>query len=127
VNFKFAKEDITNILTDESSAESLGRQNIIYSIGLFDYLPNIVMKKLVYVLFNALRLGGKLIFTHKNREKTFPAIPPDWASDWKFLQRNKEEVTALLHDCGISGFSLSSEADDFGYIHYFTLTRTVSS
>jgi SAM-dependent methyltransferase len=123
MQLKFIKEDILNIFKNESVAQSLGRQDIIYSVGLFDYLPNRVFKKLLYALYPLLQKEGRLILTHKNREKTFPIIPPDWFCGWRFIPRNREEVTKLLYDSGISGFSLSTESDDFGYIYYFTLTK----
>jgi enamine deaminase RidA (YjgF/YER057c/UK114 family) len=123
IEFKFIKEDIMNIIKDESVAQSLGKQNLIYSIGLIDYLPDSILKKLIHALYQLLLKDGKLILTHKNREKNFPPIPLDWFCDWKFVSRDKEEVYKLFYDCGISGFSLFLEVDDFGYIYYFTITK----
>jgi len=123
VEFKFIKEDIMNLIKDESTAFLADRQDLIYSIGLIDYLPDRVLKKLIAILYQLLKNNGKLILTHKNREKTFPPIPPDWFCDWKFVPRNKEEVIKLIYTSGISEFSFSVESDDFEYIYYFTLTR----
>ncbi|MCM8824483.1 MAG: PilZ domain-containing protein [Candidatus Omnitrophica bacterium] len=123
VEFKFIKEDVMNLIKNESTILSLGKQDLIYSIGLIDYLPDRILKKLIYALYQLLEKDGKLILTHKNREKTFPPIPPDWFCDWKFVPRNKEEVIDLFYKCGISDFSLSTESDDFEYIYYFTITK----
>lgn len=123
VDFKFVKEDIMNIIKSEKVAQSLGKQDLIYSIGLIDYLPDRVLKKLIYALYELLEKDGQLILTHKNREKTFPPLPPDWFCDWKFVPRNKEEVVKLFYDCGFSGFILTSESDDFEHIFYFTITK----
>jgi len=123
VEFKFIKEDIMNLIKNDKSSESIGEQDLIYSIGLIDYLPDRVLKKLIYVLYQLLKKEGRLILTHKNREKTFPPLPPDWFCDWKFVSRNKDEVIKLFYTCGISEFSLSSESDDFEYIYYFTIIK----
>lgn len=123
IAFKFIKEDVMNIVKNASTAQSFGKQDLIYSIGLIDYLPDRVLKKLIYALFQLLQKDGKLILTHKNKEKTFPPLPPDWFCDWKFVSRNKEEATKLFYDCGISDFSLSTGSDDFEYIYYFTITK----
>src|SRR3989338_1620215 len=123
VEFKFIKEDIINIIKDEDVAQSLGVQNLIYSIGLIDYLPDRILKRLINALYRFLPRGGKLVLTHKNKEKTFPTIPPDWFCDWKFVPRNKEEIINLFYDCGVSKFTLSSDSDDFEYIYYFTITK----
>lgn len=123
VDLKFLKEDVMNLIKNESIALLIGRQNLIYSIGLIDYLPDRVLKKLIYALYRLLQKNGRLILTHKNREKTFPPIPPDWFCDWKFVSRNKEEAIKLFHDSGISDFLLSWDADDFEYVYYFTITK----
>jgi hypothetical protein len=123
VELRFIKEDIINIIKNENAAQSLGAQNLIYSIGLIDYLPDRILKRLINALYRLLPKDGKLILTHKNKERTFPSIPPDWFCDWKFVSRNKEEVIKLFYNCDISGFTLSSDSDDFGYIHYFTITK----
>jgi len=123
IEFKFIKEDIMNLVKNESSSQTLGKENLIYSIGLIDYLPDMVLKKLIYALYQLLQKDGKLILTHKNRDKTFPPLPPDWFCDWKFVPRNKEEAIHLFYNCGISEFSLNCESDDFGYIYYFTITK----
>lgn len=123
VEFKFIKEDIINIIKDGNVAQLLGVQNLIYSIGLIDYLPDRILKRLINALYMLLPRGGKLVLTHKNKEKTFPTIPPDWFCDWKFVPRNKEEIINLFYDCGVSKFILSSDSDDFEYIYYFTITK----
>lgn len=123
VEFKFIKEDVMNMIKNENVAQSIGVQNLIYSIGLIDYLPDRILKRLIHALYKLLPKGGKLILTHKDREKTFPSIPPDWFCDWKFVSRNKEEALKLFYDCGISKFTLTSDSDDFGYIYYFTITK----
>jgi SAM-dependent methyltransferase len=124
IQFKFIKQDVMELIKDEKIANALGKHNLIYSIGLIDYLPDRVLKKLIAALYQLLEKGGQLILTHKNSEKTFPPLPPDWFCDWKFVPRNKEETVNLFYTCGIDGFSLSIESDDFAYIYYFTLAKT---
>lgn len=123
ISFNFLKEDVMNIGKEGSPTQSLGKQDIIYSIGLIDYLPDRILGKLLNALYQLLHKDGKLILTHKNKEKTFPPVPPDWFCDWKFVSRNKDEVIKLFHNCGFSNFSLETEADDFEYIYYFTITK----
>ena len=123
VTFKFIKEDIMNMIKNESPEQAYGKYDLVYSMGLIDYLPDNILKKLMPLLFRLLKTGGSLIVTHKNREKTYPSLPPDWFCDWKFVPRNKDETIKLFHDSGLSGFSLSTQSDDFGYIYYFEITK----
>lgn len=123
VHFNFIREDVLSIGKEGSLVKPLGKQDLIYSIGLIDYLPDRILSKLIYALYQLLPKGGKLILTHKNKEKTFPPVPPDWFCDWKFVPRNKNEVIELFHNCGLSDFSLEMDVDDFEYIYYFTITK----
>jgi SAM-dependent methyltransferase len=124
IEFKFVKEDIMNVIKGDVPIENrFSKQDLVYSIGLIDYLGDADSKKLIRSLYQLLREGGKLILTHKNRDKTFPPIHPDWLCDWKFVPRNKDEVVRLFYTCGISGFSTSWESDNFGYVFYYILTK----
>lgn len=123
IEFKFVKEDVLKIARNEPCVQSLDKPNLIYSIGLIDYLPDRALKDLIHTLYQLLQKDGKLILTHKNREKIFPTLPPDWFCDWRFVSRNKEEVMQLFHASGISKFSIYSESDEFGYIYYFIVTK----
>jgi hypothetical protein len=123
VNFKFVKEDIMNMVKIDNAEKMYGKFDLIYSIGLIDYLPDRVLKRLVKVLYGLLHQNGKLVLTHKNKEKTFPPLPPDWFCDWKFVPRSKEEAVKLFYNCELSRFDFSVDPDDFEYIYYFTLTK----
>ncbi|MCM8756751.1 MAG: PilZ domain-containing protein [Candidatus Omnitrophica bacterium] len=122
-SFKFINQSVLDIIKPTYPLDNLGKFNLIYSPGLGDYLPNRILKKFIYTLYQLLETNGKLIITHKNREKTFPPLFPDWLCNWKFVLRNKEEIINLIYNCGISNFSLSSESDHFNYIYYFTITK----
>ena len=117
------KNDLFALMKNEKFCESLGSQDLIYSIGLIDYLPDRILKKWLQFFYQLLHKGGKFIVTHKNKEKTFPPLPPNWFCDWKFVPRSKDEVVNFLYNCGLDKFSLDIKVDDFIYIYYFTLTK----
>ena len=123
VELKFIKEDVMNIVRNKASVQTYGKQDLIYSIGLIDYLPDRILKKLISALFALLQKGGWLVLTHKNKEKTFPPLPPDWFCNWKFVPRSRDEVIKLFSDCGFSDCLLPVVSDDFEYIYYFTLIK----
>ena len=111
------------LLKTENCLAEYGNQNLIYSIGLVNYLSNDEIKNFIDVFYKLLGPGGKLIFSHKNKEKTIPTLLPGWFCDMKAYSRNKEDVYKLIYNCGISDFSLSLESDDFEYIYYFTIKK----
>lgn len=123
IKFNFLKEDVMTVIKDTNFLNSFEKQDLVYSIGLIDYLPDRILKRFTQFCYGILQENGKLILTHKNKEKNFSPLPPDWFCDWKFVPRNKEEVISLIHNCGIKNFSLLTEADEFNDIFYFTVIK----
>jgi len=123
VKFNFIKEDIMKLIKDFSLINSFENQDLVYSIGLIDYLPDRILKLFLQFFYGILKVKGKLILTHKNKEKTFSPVGPDWFCNWKFVPRSKEEVVHLFYSSGIKDFSLSTEVDEFNDIFYFTFIK----
>lgn len=123
VKFNFVKQDIMDMIKDRSPKHSFEKQDVIYSIGLIDYLPDRVLKSLVEFFYGLVEHNGKLILTHKNKEKTFSPLPPDWFCNWKFVPRTKEEVTKLFYTCGLKNFASATKVDMFNDIFYFTFVK----
>ncbi|MBN1794500.1 MAG: methyltransferase domain-containing protein [Candidatus Omnitrophica bacterium] len=123
VTFNFLKKDLIELIKNGRSPLLLKSQDLIYSIGLVDYLPDRMFKKIVQASFRLLAEEGVLIITHKNKEQTFSPIPPDWFCDWKFVPRNMNEVVDLFKNSKIDISSLNIEVDNFNHIYYFILTK----
>lgn len=121
--FRFIKENVVDVFNNDALAESLGEQDLVYSVSAADYLSDAAVKKMIPFLYNLLSPRGRLILSHKNSEKTFPAISPDWFCDWHTVSRNKDNILGLIYTCGISKFSLVVESDDFNYIQYFIISK----
>lgn len=122
IKVEFLKKNLMDVVNDGQEVQQLGEYDLIYSIGLTDYLPDALLKKCLQFYNSLLPKGGQLILTHKNQEKTFPPIPAEWFCDWESIPRGKNELTSLLKGT-LPGFVLDVTADDFGYIFYFTLTK----
>lgn len=121
--FNFIKEDIMTIMKDIGLSRTFEKQDLVYSIGLIDYLPDRILKVFMSFFYKLLSEKGILILTHKNKDKTFSPLSPDWFCEWKFVPRSKEEVVNLFYNCGLEDFSLSIEVDQFNDIFYFTITK----
>jgi SAM-dependent methyltransferase len=122
VKFNFIHQDIKRLIKD-GGLPLFEQQDIAYSLGYIDYLPDKALKMFVEYFYGCLKEKGKLILTHKNKEKTFSLLSPDWFCNWKFVERSKDEVVHLFYDSGIKKFSLSVESDAFNDIYYFTITK----
>jgi len=99
LNAIFMKEDIINAARNKAGGLFAGR-NLTYSIGLIDYLPDRVLKKIIQACFNGLLPGGKLILSHKDCSRYIP-MKEDWLTDWKFVPRDEEKLMNMLIEVGI--------------------------
>jgi len=125
VKLRFLQEDIFNFIkSPQRYAKRLGKFDLIYSIGIGDYLPDKITQKLLSFCWQFLKPGGSLIFAHKIEEKDpFAPLPPDWFCDWEFIPRNEADIERLITLSGIKGHSLKKEWEKSGLIAFFILKK----
>lgn len=95
VAFKFINASIRLILKDENFTSNLGKMDLIYTVGLFDYLPLDVSQRLTQRLFGMLKPDGRLLIGNLVRACTSKAIF-DLALDWPMFYRSQEELLQFL-------------------------------
>ena len=107
-HFRYIKDNIVNFTKDPKKYFDLfGTQDLIYSIGLIDYLPDRVLKQLLGFLYALVVPNGKLLVTHKDKEiGKFSALAPDWFCDWRFVPRSKNEIHNLIAESGLKDYSI---------------------
>jgi hypothetical protein len=84
----------------------LDGQDLVYTIGLADYIPDQALRDLIAFLFSVVKPGGKLVFAHKD-SKNYSPLAPDWWCDWTFHLRDMQETINLVETSGIRDFNLS--------------------
>lgn len=123
IEIKFSKQNILDIVNKPSYYSGLiGKQDLVYSIGLADYLPDRILKKLIRFCFGLLHSGGRLIITHKDIDEYRP-LDPDWFCDWTFIPRNREKLFNLIRDSGIDNSSIALERDNSKIILFTILGK----
>jgi len=119
----YFQHDITNYIKDGNTYSSiLGRQDLIYSIGLADYLPDIILKKVLSFFFGQLKDRGTLIFAHKDIDMYKP-VSTDWWCNWTFYSRNEKKVLELLSACGMGDIDIKLEREKSGLIIFFIISK----
>lgn len=107
----------------ELNMMEFGMQDIIYSVGYFDYLPDDFLIKMLNALYMLLNPGGKLIASFKDADR-YRAQGYHWFADWDgFLQRNKEDFDRLFAQAGIPANALSVAREKSGVIIFYTATK----
>ncbi len=123
IKIEFIREDILNYIKNRDFFEKKGQYDFIYSIGLADYLPDRVIKKLIKTSFDGLRSDGVFVLAHKDREKVFSHLPPEWFCDWVFIPRNQSETLALFESIGLVGYEYEIRRDQSGDIFFIYLKK----
>jgi SAM-dependent methyltransferase len=100
-----------------------GNQDIIYSVGYFDYLPDDFLGKMLRTLFTLLNPGGKLIAAFKDAGR-YRSQEYHWIVDWDgFLQRTTTDFERILAAADIPKSALTEHRDRTGIIIFYTITK----
>lgn len=107
---------------DIANAE-FGPQDVIYSVGYFDYLPDDFLVKLLRSLYQLLNPGGKLIAAFKDADR-YRSQEYHWIADWDgFLQRTEKDFERILSEAGIPAQAMNMTRDRSGIIVFYSATK----
>lgn len=84
----------TDILRGLSALENLPQQDLIYSVGLIDYLTDRRASMLIHRLYDSLAPGGTLIIGNMNETPLSNFWPMECIADWTLYYRTNEEMLA---------------------------------
>jgi SAM-dependent methyltransferase len=100
---------------------ALPPQDLIYSVGLLDYLSMRRVQKLVRALFEKLAPGGQLIIGNMADVATGNQWPMEFICDWSLHYRSESE----LHDMAalISGAAMELRPDPTGRVYMLYVTK----
>jgi len=100
-----------------------GGIDMIYSIGIADYLQDRMLKKIFQDSFKKLKPGGRLVVAYKDKERHKP-VAFNWYVDWYFIPRNEEEFIGLVHEAlGKNNISITIEREPSGVIFFARITK----
>lgn len=117
------KYNALRMFDHELNMNEFGKQDIIYSVGFFDYLETEFLIRLLNALYHLLNSGGILIAAFKDADRY---IGPDyhWIADWDgFLQRSEIEFRNVLTRANIPDTAISETRDDSGMIIFYLIRK----
>ncbi len=119
----FRKYNALRMFDHELNLQEFGMQDIIYSVGFFDYLPTDFLTSLLRSLYALLKPGGKLIASFKDASR-YRYQEYHWIFDWDgFLQRKEPDFRKILSDAGIPDSSLDEKREESGVIVFYIATK----
>jgi extracellular factor (EF) 3-hydroxypalmitic acid methyl ester biosynthesis protein len=93
----FIRESLRTLLQRERLSQKLGRCELIYSAGLFDYLDDRMFRRVLGVLYEALAEGGMLAIGNVALHN-----PSRWVMEyfvsWFLIHRTPEQLRSLASD-----------------------------
>lgn len=117
------KYNALRMFDNEMAQLEFGTQDVIYSVGFFDYLPDDFLVKMLNSLYAMLNPGGKLIMAFKDVSRYRPEIF-HWLVDWDgFLQRRESDFERILRNAAIPVSSVTMSRIDSGPIIFYTATQ----
>ena len=120
---EFYKYNALRLFDHEMSMEDFGPQDIIYSVGLFDYLPSDFLVKMFSTLYKMLNPGGRFIPAFKDAGR-YRSQYYHWFVDWDgFLQRDERDFKNILSDAGIPSSAVTEVRDETGIIVFFVVGK----
>lgn len=97
--------------------------DLIYSIGIADYLQDRMLKKVFQDSYKKLKPGGRLVVAYKDKDRYKP-VAFNWYVDWYFIPRNEEELSSLINDAiGKDSISITIEREPSGVIFFAVITK----
>lgn len=123
VKFKYLHHNILRYIKEQSYYKKLlGKYDMIYSIGLADYLPDRVLKNIILFCYDLLKPKGLMVLAHKDIARYKP-LAPDWWCDWTFYARGENHLLQLVGKCGINDFNIKIDREKSGIILFLYISK----
>jgi SAM-dependent methyltransferase len=111
------------MVNPQRNRKEFGEQDVIYSVGFFDYLKDDLLIRLLSAMRELLAPGGRLIASFKDRNR-YGTQFYHWMVDWDgFDQRTPEDCRNLLARAGMGPGSYREVRDRSGVILFFVITK----
>lgn len=120
------KYNALRMFDHELNMDNFGKQDIIYSVGFFDYLPSDFLATLFNALYDLLNPGGILITSFKDANR-YRHQDYHWIGDWDgFLQRTEEDFRSIFSDAHIPFSEIKESREESGAIVFYLATKKSS-
>lgn len=102
----------------EGTIRLFGKFDVIYSVGLCDYLTDDQLVRMFAAWKETLNDGGVMYVAFKDCQQ-YDHIPYQWHMDWFFFQRTFDDALSLFAKAGIDTSEMEITRDETGIIINF--------
>lgn len=124
--FHLDRFNVMRLVSSRGAIRRFGRFDVVYSIGLFDYIPD---KPLIAILQSCRELlnpGGVAYINFKDIEM-YDKTPYQWWMDWHFFARTVDDCRLLFKEAGYDMDEMTNSRDETGVIVNFVSRVPASS
>lgn len=105
-----------NLMKGGDIARSLVPQDLVYSVGILDYLKAKRAKKLVESLYERVAPGGLLVIGNLRASPKSCRWVTEMVCDWNLIFRNEADMLALTADMHTASITLTTDSTDQVYL-----------
>ncbi len=120
INVRCFQNSVRTLLSTQALKDKWGEFDVIYSMGLFDYLTAPVAEMLLQKLFALLAPGGEMIIGNFHVSNTFRCFMDYWL-DWPLIYRTEQQFVELTHP--LTNAEVSLESDNTGVQMLLTIKK----
>lgn len=111
----------TDVLRQDSDLDRLPPQDLIYSVGLLDYLSDRRAMSLVRRLYNALAPGGLLVIGNMNDTRFSTVWPMEFLSDWTLHYRDEAQMLSWTQ--GLQASMAWTDVEATGHVRMLSVRK----
>lgn len=116
-NLSLVKHNVLRLTSGARNVKIFGKFDLIYSVGLYDYLPDDVLIRILDGTAEMLAPKGQYLVAFKDSDK-YDCTEYQWHVDWYFYQRTEADCRRLLGQSRLKVVSM--DRDPSGVIMLFT-------
>ena len=123
---KFVRYNALRMVSSTANIRRFGRSDVIYSVGLCDYIPDEYLIPLLQGLRESLNPGGVVYIAFKDM-LLYDKAEYQWLVDWFFFQRTEEDCLRLFASAGYDMDEMTVTRDPIGVIMNFMFRDKVGA
>jgi extracellular factor (EF) 3-hydroxypalmitic acid methyl ester biosynthesis protein len=118
IGWEFTRYNALRMTSVRHSHEKFGRPDVLYSVGLCDYIPDNYLVPMLRAWRETIGDGGAVYVAFKDGDR-YSKTEYQWLTDWYFYQRSAAECTSLFTAAGYELEDLLCRRDATGVILNF--------
>jgi extracellular factor (EF) 3-hydroxypalmitic acid methyl ester biosynthesis protein len=120
---EFRQYNALRMVNAERNIREFGHFDVIYTIGLLDYLTDDVLIRMIKSLYDTLHPGGVFIAVFKDCDR-YDTIDYHWLVDWSgFLQRTRQDSWRLIESAGIPRDAVTIQRSQDDVMIFYRILR----